>query len=132
MPRKIEEVNQVVFVTWFRYRYPSYSDLLTLGSFGENIGEKRMKRLKEMGLTPGYPDLFFAMPRFKYMDTSCGPFITYPFYAGLFIEMKTKTGRVKKNQALIHEKLRKKHYKVDVARSWEEAKNIIEDYLITD
>lgn len=116
-----EEVNQVALVQWFRRQYPKYADLLTLASIGENVGPRRMARLKQMGLTPGYPDLMLCLAK------------DGDFYEGrpsiLFIEMKTKKGRVQPNQTAIHNQLRERHYQVEVARSWEEAKEIIQNYI---
>ena len=116
--RRIEENIQVAFVAWFRYQYPRYAKLLTLGSFGENIGEKRMARLKQMGLTPGYPDIMLNV---------CKPYDGF-WKGGLFIEMKTKEGRVSDTQKEIHELL-SRQYVVKTARSFEEAQEAINDYL---
>ena len=112
---RIEEVNQIVFTEWFRIQYPKYEKLLNLGSFGENVGARRMKRLKAMGLTPGHPDLMLYVPR--------------GMFHGLLIEMKTKTGRVSLIQKQIHDLLREQNYKVEVARSYEEAAEILKCYL---
>src|SRR5579863_6530844 len=114
-----EEQSQVAFVTWFRYQYPRYRDLLTFASFGENIGPKRMARLKQMGLTPGYPDLAIYVPK---------PYNLF-WRAGLFIEMKSKKGKPTPLQSSIHQLLREKCYIVEVAYSFEQAKMIVIDYL---
>lgn len=112
---RVEEQNQMVFVDWFRRQYPRYAKLLTLGSFGENVGKIRMARLKQMGLTPGYPDLFFAMPNH--------------FCLGLFIEMKTKTGKASEEQLEIHSLLRGQNYEVHICRSFEDAQRTMIWYL---
>lgn len=118
--RKDEEIHQVAFVRWFRLQYPRYQKLMTLGSFGENVGERRMKRLKEMGLTPGYPDLVFNIPVKK----------NGAFIFGLFIEMKTVKGRVSPAQKEVHTDLIAQGYRVEVAKSWEEAKACLVNYLM--
>lgn len=110
-----EESTQKILVSWFRRFHRSLADYLTLASWGENIGARRMAQVKAMGLTPGYPDLFLALPT--------------PHHGGLYIEMKTKTGTVSKVQKVIHEKLRSQSYKVEICRSYEEAVAVIEDYL---
>lgn len=112
---RVEEQNQVAFVAWFRTQYPQYANLLTLGSFGENIGERRMARLKQMGLTPGFPDLYLAFPT--------------EHYHGLYIEMKKKNGKVTAIQKKIHELLKEQGYAVHVAYYWLEAKDVLNDYL---
>ena len=119
----------MAFADWFRKQYPRYADDLTLGSFGEDIGARRMDVLKLMGLTPGYPDVVLYIPRFKNLKTPPPPGITPPFYCGLFIEMKTKTGIVSPRQKKIHARLIRNHYRVEVARDWLVAADIVTDYL---
>ena len=113
--QKEEEIHQVAFTRWFRLQYPKYKDLMTLGSFGENVGSWRMGRLKQMGLTTGYPDLVFYIPR--------------SLKHGLFIEMKSKIGQVRANQKAVHALLEEMNYSVKVARSWDEAKIYVKEYL---
>jgi hypothetical protein len=127
-PRKkrTEEQDQVAFVGWFRLQYPKLSKLLTLGSFGEDIGPIRMNRLKQMGLTPGYPDLVLHLAYYKKHPDG-----QIEFSAGLFIEMKTKIGVVSESQKEIHELLRRAYYVVEVARDWDEAKEIVKRYIGT-
>ena len=134
---RVEEQHQVAFVDWFRKQHPKYAKHLTLGSFGENVGERRMARLKQMGLTPGYPDLFLALPKMiehhKHKRTgrnfALEEHIEIEFIGGLYIEMKTKTGIVSEQQKEIHEMLRKYRYTVTVCRNWDEAKECISDYM---
>lgn len=116
---KEEERQQVAFVGWFRLQFPAWHSLLTLGSFGENVGKLRMHRLKQMGLTPGYPDLVLYYP--KWVGETLVP--------ALFIEMKTKKGRLSVEQVQIHHILKSQNYEVHVARGWEEAKEIITNYI---
>lgn len=123
-----EEQNQVAFVAWFRSQFPQYADLLTLGSIGENIGPKRMARLKQMGLTPGFPDLFLALPMGEKITTDRGD-LWYYLYHGLYIEMKSPKGRMSSNQFNIHAKLKEQKYAVWIARNWLEAKDVMIDYL---
>jgi len=132
-----EEQHQVAFVAWFRSTYPKYKDLITIGSIGENVGPRRMHRLKQMGLTPGYPDLVLYLPKriehFKYVRTKPGKpleeLYSVDFKAGLFIEMKTRKGKVKPNQKEIHELLKKHHYVVEVAYDYKEAEAIVKEYI---
>lgn len=80
-----------------------------------------MNRLKQMGLTPGYPDLIFNIPKLYINPVR--------LVAGLMIEMKTKTGRLSPAQKVIHTKLIKQRYEVCLAKSWDEAKQFTIDYL---
>jgi len=115
-PQKhIEASHQRAFVRWFRANHPNYADFLTIASWGENIGGKRMNELKALGLTPGYPDLKLA--------------IVTAHHAGLYIEMKKPGGRVSMVQRKIHELLRKQNYKVETCYNWEQAKDCLTVYL---
>lgn len=114
--------EQKAFAKWFAAQYPTCKDFLTVASFGENIGARRMKRLKDMGLTPGWPDLFLAIPK-RLNENS--PIIC----PGFFIEMKVKGGAVEPHQQKIHEKLRSVGFRVDVCWSCDEAIDSTKDYL---
>lgn len=113
--KRAEESSQVGLVGWFKMQYPKYKHLITLPSFGENIGPRRMKRLKQMGLTPGWPDIFIAVP----MKSS----------NGLFIEMKAPKGRIMPAQQEMHDLLREQGYSVYVCKSFDEGVCAIKDYM---
>lgn len=70
--------------------------------------------LKAMGVTPGIPDVFCAMPAFG--------------YNGLFIEFKSKKGIVTSKQELMIDGLTKNGYKVVICHDWVDAKEIMEWY----
>jgi len=112
---KEEEYSQIAFVDWFKWQHPQFARLITLPSFGENIGGRRMNRLKSMGLTPGFPDIAI--------------FVTNNVYPGLLIEMKSKDGKLKKHQESIHLELIGQGYKVVTCYSWDEAKDATTEYL---
>ncbi len=121
--QKEEEIHQVAFTRWFRLQYPHLKDLMTLGPFGENIGSRRMARLKEMGLTPGYADLVFYIPKISQSKDG------YTFVPGFLIEMKSKGGKVSPKQKKIRDRLIKMGYEVKIAWSWIEAKEYTQEYL---
>ena len=87
----------------------------------------------------GYPDLFIAKPKDGTinMDTAGNP----NYYAGLYLELKAegnspfkKDGTLKKDQHLeeqqaMLERLRYHGYKAMFATGFDEAKEIIDDYL---
>lgn len=132
--KRSEECFQVQLVHWFRFQYPRYAELLTLGSFGENVGARRMKRLKQMGLSPGFPDLFLAVPRANSITLEIDGKIEVLYferdlYTGLFLELKTKTGRVSKEQLEKHNLLRTQGYRVEVVRSLDAGMEVFNDYL---
>ena len=72
-------------------------------------------RLKAQGLKPGVPDV-------------CLP-TAHGGYIGLYIEMKIKPNRPTENQKKWLRALRAAGHLTAVAYDWEEAKNLIEDYL---
>lgn len=72
--------------------------------------------LKREGCRKGAPDLMLTVTKFY----NC---------PGLFLEMKTKDGRLSPDQIEMHEALKKQGYIVQVCRSSEEAINTIKEYL---
>lgn len=72
-------------------------------------------RLKAQGLKSGVPDV-------------CLP-TAHGGYIGLYIEMKVKPNRPTENQKKWLRTLRAVGHLTAVAYDWEEAKNLIEDYL---
>lgn len=72
-------------------------------------------RNRQMGVRSGVPDLFYPVPM--------------KGYHGLFIEMKTKTGRLSAVQKRWLNALNEMGYLAVVAHGWEEAKCQIMDYL---
>lgn len=75
-----------------------------------------------MGLTPGMPDIHIAVP--KRLNPN-SPITS----AGLYIEMKTETGKVTERQADVHAKLLEQGYTVKVCRSVDEGMKVIKDYF---
>jgi len=72
-------------------------------------------RLRELGLCPGEPDLFFAIP--------VSP------YHGLYIEMKTQGGRISPIQKEVHDDLREMGFLVMVCWTSNAAIAAIQSYL---
>lgn len=71
--------------------------------------------LKLQGVKSGVPDIFLSIP-------SNG-------YHGLFIELKTKIGRLSKNQKIWIERLNDIGYKSIICIGWVDAKNNIIEYI---
>lgn len=72
-------------------------------------------RLQLQGVKAGVPDYLLPVAR--------------GVYHGLFIELKHENGKVSRAQQEFMAALLNEGYYVEVAYSWEEAKNIIERYL---
>lgn len=79
-------------------------------------GPKAARDAKRLGLRPGVPDLFLAVPR--------GGF------SGLWIEMKSSKGRITEQQLEWVNKLISQKYRVIIAKGYSEAKNAIEEYFL--
>lgn len=75
-------------------------------------------RLKAMGVKPGVFDLFLPVPR-------CGKH-------GLYIEMKSSSGRLSKEQNEFGQTCANHGYAVNICRNSEEARNTIMGYLFDD
>ncbi len=78
-------------------------------------GPKAARDAKRMGLRKGIPDLLLALPRAG--------------YAGLWIEMKSKTGRLTTDQKEWNERLNNVGYRAVICYRFEAAKCEIENYL---
>lgn len=74
-----------------------------------------LTRNRQMGVKPGVPDLLYPVP--------------LKGYHGLFIEMKTKTGRLSAEQKKWITALEIFGYKCVVAHGWEQAKEALQDYV---
>jgi|SRR5882672_6246186 len=73
-------------------------------------------RLRNQGVSPGFPDLFIAHPK--------------PPYSGLMIEMKPKKGgKLTDSQTFWLEQLNKLGYLAVCARGFDEAKKYIDEYF---
>lgn len=72
-------------------------------------------RRRSMGLVPGVSDFVLLIARGQ--------------YHGLLIEMKTETGYQSKVQRAWQDLVEKQNYKYEVCRSFEQFKQIINDYL---
>ena len=81
----------------------------------QNIRTKIYKKLKEEGLQPGVPDLLLAVGN--------------SIYNGMFIEIKTKTDKLRKKQVDMIRALEQQNYKCVVVRSVDEFIEIIDEYL---
>ena len=78
------------------------------------IQARRGAEMKAEGVKAGVPDLMWPIPRGG--------------YHGLWIEMKTPTGRIRKEQTEFLAFAALHGYRTDVCRSWHEAARIIETY----
>ncbi len=111
-----EHVEQAIFVARMRNFYPNVV-VAAIPNGGYRTATEGAK-LRAEGVLPGFPDLIVAAARGG--------------KHGLFVEMKSKTGRVSRAQTEVGDLLRKAGYEVVVAFGAEEAFQLAEEYLARD
>lgn len=104
---------QVACVKWARAAYPDVV-ICAIPNGGKRTKREAGKMIAE-GELAGMPDLFFAFPSGS--------------YHGLFIEMKYKDGRVRKEQRSVMAQLEAHLYKCVCARTYEGFKAACIEYL---
>jgi hypothetical protein len=109
-----EEHEQTIFVVWLKKQGFWVSASANGGS--RNLFEAM--KLKRMGVSAGFPDIFVPLPT--------------PKYHGFFCEMKRlKGGKVSEAQLEWLQYLRDKGYYAEVAQGADEAKELFKFYLST-
>jgi hypothetical protein len=99
-------------------RHPVLS-LLHASANGGKRHIRTARLLKAEGVKAGVPDLFLPVARFHQ---------EWQYY-GLFIEMKTRKGRVTPEQKWWHAQLEHQGYRVEVCRGAQAAISVLSDYL---
>ena len=113
-----EQCNLIDWATRNECRYPELKNIFAVPNGG--LRNKRVGvKMKMEGLKAGVPDLFLACAKL-------------PDYFGLFIEMKFGSNTTSKQQKEWIRKLREKHYKCVVCYSWQDARDIILEYIEAD
>jgi len=112
-----EAQHQINVIRWSMINRAHYPELALLFHIpnGGSRDVREAKHMKEQGVKPGVPDLFLPIPRGK--------------HHGLFLEMKTPTGRASAEQNYWLEQLRARGYVAALCRGWKEAVHMIEVYL---
>lgn len=109
--------HQSMLVSWANLSVGKYSELKLL--FAINNGLRltigAAMKCKKSGTKKGVPDLFLPVPR--------------KYFHGLFIEMKKIKGTTSKEQDEFIQCLIDNGYEAKVCYGFEEAKNVIEEYL---
>ncbi len=110
-----ESQEQKQLIQWCRTD-PRFQYLFHIPN--ESIGGQGwIVRNRQMGVRAGVPDLFYPVPMHG--------------YHGLFIEMKTKTGRVSQEQTKWLNALEQLGYKCVIAHGWEDAREALIQYANT-
>ena len=117
MVQSKEENEQAALFRWASYAQTQYEELKLMYHV-PNEGKRSAvtgARMKQSGLKPGVPDV-------------CLP-TAHGGYIGLYIEMKVKPNKPTENQKQWLRALREAGHFTAVCYTWEEAKNLIEEYL---
>lgn len=113
-----EAQEQATLFSWARMKLGKYPELRLLFHVA-NGGTRdpiEAKHLKDQGVKPGVPDLFLPVAR--------------GLWHGLFIELKRqKGGRVSDAQREWLTDLEREGYRAELACGWQEAAEIILEYL---
>lgn len=109
-----EDREQIALVTWVRLMAPRYPllDLVFHVPNGGYRDPRTASKFKAMGVRPGVWDLYIPAPM-----------------PGLWIEMKSPTGRLTPNQASFRDNLESVGYTFCVARTWVEAAQAIATHI---
>ena len=129
---------QAQVADYIRLKYPS---VIFHSDFGSGIKLTMGQAIRQKRLNGGrrsWPDMFIAEPKVKTVDRSTN---TQRFYSGLFIELKKAGTRIyRKDGRLVSdahireqfdmlEQLRQRGYMAEFACGFDEAKEIIDEYL---
>ena len=133
--KNIESEMQRALIKWWQMACRGFGVpeiLLFSIPNGGGGGEKRGHWLKLEGCRKGVPDLMLAVPQTDRnqgrTDDECHA-EWLPDIHGLFLELKTTTGRLSPEQEVYHQRLSEAGYKVVVCRSLDECKKVITEYL---
>lgn len=101
-------------VEWMSYEHKNAFFIHVRNETGAKVTPTMMNKMRALGVRKGVPDLLFFDPRHG--------------YTGLAIEVKTPQGTVTKEQREFLANLKERGWLTAVVRSFEQAKQIIDDY----
>jgi len=112
-----EHQEQAMLITWARHTESHWPELALLHAIpnGGWRGYKTGKMLKAEGLKPGVPDLCLPVARHG--------------YHGLYLEMKSKKGRVRPEQRWWLDALTEQGYLAVVCKGFAQGVDVITEYL---
>lgn len=117
-PRHLEDDAMVHLFRWLRLTRYGGRPIADLAWHTPNGGKRNAReaaRLKAMGVKPGVPDVFIAIPRGE--------------HAGLFVELKAGRNGATPSQMATMADLASAGFSVALAMGWVEAAAVIADYL---
>ena len=112
-----EHQEQSMLIAWARLTESTWPELALLHAIPNGGWRHKATagKLKAEGLKPGVPDLCLPVARHG--------------YHGLYVEMKSKKGRVQKSQRWWLEQLNAQGYKAVVCYGFAQAVDVITEYL---
>ena len=110
-----ESQEQVALMDWLRLQYPDVAKHTIYIINEQKCSLNKGKKLNALGRLAGASDLFIAKPN--------------NLHAGLFLEMKSLTGKCTKKQIEFLERMNKAGYLALKANGADEAINIVKNYL---
>ena len=110
-----ENSLQINLVNWFNYNYPHLKDDLLHVANERSCSIQQGRLLKRMGVKRGVSDIFLGVPTNK--------------YHGLWIELKTPTGKLSPEQKSFIERKNMRGYFATAAYGLEQAQDVIRDYI---
>ncbi len=127
-----EADHQKVVIEWAQLhekKYPCLKFLYACPNEGKHKVQYRVHQ-KAIGVKSGVPDLFLPYPTLDpNQERLPYPLDEHGGYHGLYIELKTKGGRVSDSQKKWIAYLKEQDYWVAVCWTADEAIKVIEDYL---
>lgn len=111
--KQIESKTQEAIVKYIKLAYPKALYCASAGGLRTSIKQAIM--MKKTGYVKGTPDLAIYEPVNR--------------FHGLFLEVKTKTGRATKEQLKWRDELNKRNYVAEIVYGFADAKAVIDRYL---
>lgn len=115
--KSCEKIEQISLFRWAAFAENKYPELKLMYHV-PNEGKRSAvtgSRLKQAGLKPGVPDIVLPVARGGYI--------------GLYIELKYGKNKATENQKTWLRDLREQYHLTAVCYGWEQAKELIENYL---
>ncbi len=115
--RHEEDSLQMQCVAWFGWQFPTLRRLLHHSPNGGRRDAREGARFKQMGVQAGFPDLLLLV-------ASGGKH-------GLFIELKSRTGKQSAFQKEYQELVESQGYGYEVVRTLQQFISVVRNYLIS-
>lgn len=124
MKQTSEHTIQAQCVAWFAFKYPQLRGLLFAIPNGGQRGKAQAGKLRAEGVQRGVADLFLSVPALP------SNAISNSIWAhGLYIEMKSATGRQTYDQSKFQKQVEKRGYLYRICRTLEEFQAEINQYI---